>query len=78
MRRPGVRILGFALILACLAPLLADVFPHKPMELTVLFGAGSAADLLLRTLAELAGNDPGQPVASIARALAAPSATRRA
>ena len=47
------------------APVVA--FPDKPLELTVLFGAGSAADLLARKLAESAGKDLGQPVAVVNR-----------
>ena len=43
----------------CLAAAPAAAFPDKPLELTVLFGAGSAADLLARKLAELAGKDLG-------------------
>jgi tripartite-type tricarboxylate transporter receptor subunit TctC len=45
----------------------ASAFPDKPLELTVLFGAGSAADLLARKLAELAGKDLGQAVAVVNR-----------
>jgi tripartite-type tricarboxylate transporter receptor subunit TctC len=45
----------------------AAAFPDKPIELTVLFGAGSAADLLARKLAELAARDLGQPVAVVNR-----------
>src|SRR5262249_60388758 len=57
--------LGALLLLAAVAP--AAAFPDKPVELTVLFGAGSAADLLARKLAELAGRDLGQPVAVVNR-----------
>ena len=57
--------LGALLLLAAVAP--AAAFPDKPLELTVLFGAGSAADLLARKLAELAGRDLGQPVAVVNR-----------
>jgi len=42
-------------------------FPSKPIELTVLFGPGSGADLLARKLAELAGKDLTQPVAVVNR-----------
>jgi len=61
------RALGLAalLLLAAVAP--AAAFPDKPLELTVLFGAGSAADLLARKLAELAGRDLGQLVAVVNR-----------
>jgi len=52
-------------LLAAVAP--AAAFPDKPLELTVLFGAGSAADLLARKLADLAGRDLGQPVAVVNR-----------
>src|ERR671919_2251459 len=54
-----------ALLVTTAAP--AAAFPNKPLELTVLFGAGSAADLLARKLAELAGKDLGQPVAVVNR-----------
>ena len=45
----------------------AAAFPTKPIELTVLFGAGSAADLLARKLAEIAAKELGQPVAVVNR-----------
>jgi tripartite-type tricarboxylate transporter receptor subunit TctC len=64
MRR-RVLALGLALIVAAAVP--AAAFPDKPLELTVLFGAGSAADLLARKLAELAGKDLGQAVAVVNR-----------
>jgi len=64
MRR-GTVALVLALLLAGAAPAVA--FPDKPLELTVLFGAGSAADLLARKLAELAAKDLGQPVAVVNR-----------
>jgi tripartite-type tricarboxylate transporter receptor subunit TctC len=64
MRRRAVALV-VALLLAGAAP--AAAFPDKPLELTVLFGAGSAADLLARKLAELAAKDLGQPVAVVNR-----------
>ncbi len=67
MSRPRSWVLALALIAAALAPRPAVAFPDKPLELTVLFGAGSAADLLARKLAELAGKDLGQPVAVVNR-----------
>jgi len=57
--------LAALVLLAGVAP--AAAFPDKPIELTVLFGAGSAADLLARKLADLAGRDLGQPVAVVNR-----------
>jgi tripartite-type tricarboxylate transporter receptor subunit TctC len=45
----------------------AAAFPDKPLELTVLFGAGSAADLLARKLAEPGRQGSGQPVAVVNR-----------
>ena len=57
--------LAVLVLLAAVAP--AAAFPDKPLELTVLFGAGSAADLLARKLADLAGRDLGQPVAVVNR-----------
>jgi tripartite-type tricarboxylate transporter receptor subunit TctC len=44
-----------------------SAFPTRPLELTVLFGPGSGADLLARKLAELAAKDLGQPVAVVNR-----------
>lgn len=61
------RLLALAAAAALMVPALAVAFPTKPVELTVLFGAGSAADLLARRLAELAGKDLGQPVAVVNR-----------
>jgi tripartite-type tricarboxylate transporter receptor subunit TctC len=66
-RRESVRVIAFVLAAVCLAAAPAAAFPDKPMELTVLFGAGSAADLLARRLADLAGKDLGQPVAVVNR-----------
>ncbi|HEY7649529.1 MAG TPA: tripartite tricarboxylate transporter substrate binding protein [Methylomirabilota bacterium] len=54
-------------LLAMTTPAWGQAFPSKPLELTVLFGAGSAADLLARKLAESAGKDLGQPVAVVNR-----------
>jgi tripartite-type tricarboxylate transporter receptor subunit TctC len=64
MRRGGLALV-LAALLAAAAP--AAAFPDKPLELTVLFGAGSAADLLARKLAELAAKELGQPVAVVNR-----------
>jgi tripartite-type tricarboxylate transporter receptor subunit TctC len=61
------RLLALAAVAALMVPAIAAAFPTKPVELTVLFGAGSSADLLARKLAELAGKDLGQPVAVVNR-----------
>jgi len=61
------RLVALALMLVLAAPVAAADFPAKPVELTVLFGAGSAADLLARKLADLAGKELGQPVAVVNR-----------
>jgi tripartite-type tricarboxylate transporter receptor subunit TctC len=66
-RRAGVRVIALVLAAVGLAAAPAAAFPDKPVELTVLFGAGSAADLLARRLAELAGKDLEQPVAVVNR-----------
>ena len=66
-RRASVRVVALVLAAIGLAAGPAAAFPDKPVELTVLFGAGSAADLLARKLAELAGKDLGQPVAVVNR-----------
>jgi tripartite-type tricarboxylate transporter receptor subunit TctC len=42
-------------------------FPTKPIELTILFGPGSAADLINRKAAELASKELGQPIAPVNR-----------
>ena len=60
-------VLISVLILAVASTAWAQAFPSKPLELTVLFGAGSAADLLARKLAEGASKDLGQPIAVVNR-----------
>jgi tripartite-type tricarboxylate transporter receptor subunit TctC len=68
VRRVGALVVWLlAAIPLAAAPVAAADFPTKPVELTVLFGAGSAADLLARKLADLAGKDLGQPVAVVNR-----------
>ncbi|PRR72510.1 hypothetical protein MHLNE_23230 [Moorella humiferrea] len=42
-------------------------YPNKPIEMTVLFGAGSGADLLARKVAEIAGKELGQPISVVNR-----------
>jgi tripartite-type tricarboxylate transporter receptor subunit TctC len=65
--RALVRVLAVAVAALGGGAAPAAAFPDKPIELTVLFGAGSAADLLARKLAELAARDLGQPVAVVNR-----------
>ncbi|HEU4368411.1 MAG TPA: tripartite tricarboxylate transporter substrate binding protein [Methylomirabilota bacterium] len=65
--RSRLRVVALALLAVVSGAVPVAAFPDKPMELTVLFGAGSAADLLARRLAELAGKDLGQPVAVVNR-----------
>jgi tripartite-type tricarboxylate transporter receptor subunit TctC len=61
-------LLLFALVATGPASAWAQVpFPSKPIELTVLFGAGGGADLLARKLAEAAAKDLAQPVAVVNR-----------
>jgi tripartite-type tricarboxylate transporter receptor subunit TctC len=63
-----VTLLLFALLATGPGPAWAQgAFPTRPIELTVLFGAGSGADLLARKLAEAAAKDLGQPVAVVNR-----------
>ncbi len=45
----------------------AAAYPEKPVEMTVLFGPGSAADLLARKVAEIAARDLGQPIVVVNR-----------
>ncbi|HKC05452.1 MAG TPA: tripartite tricarboxylate transporter substrate-binding protein, partial [Methylomirabilota bacterium] len=54
-RAANRRVIALALVAVCLAPGPAAAFPDKPVEMTVLFGAGSAADLLAHAKAH-----PGQ------------------
>jgi tripartite-type tricarboxylate transporter receptor subunit TctC len=62
------RLLLFAFLAVGPASAWAQApFPSKPIELTVLFGAGSGADLLARKLAEAAAKDLAQPVAVVNR-----------
>jgi tripartite-type tricarboxylate transporter receptor subunit TctC len=62
-----MRAWALALAVVLVVASTAAAFPTKPVELTVLFGAGSAADLLARKLAELAAKDLGQPVPVVNR-----------
>ena len=58
-----LRAIGGGLVLALAAtPLWAQEFPAKPVELTVLFPAGSSADVVARGLADGMSRHLGQPV----------------
>ncbi len=61
--------LVFAIVAAMFAAPLtaAAAYPDKPVEMTVLFGPGSAADLLARKVAEIASRDLGQPIVVVNR-----------
>ena len=54
-------------LLAAPGPGESAAYPAKPVEMTVLFGAGSGADLLARKLAEGAAKDLGQPILVVNR-----------
>src|SRR3989304_1242744 len=58
-------------LLAAPGPGESAAYPAKPVEMTVLFGAGSGADLLARKLAEGAAKDLGQPILVVNRTGAA-------
>jgi tripartite-type tricarboxylate transporter receptor subunit TctC len=71
-RREGARAFGGLLALGLLAAAGAPAagaaaYPVKPIEMTVLFGPGSGADLLARKVAEIAGKDLGQPILVVNR-----------
>jgi tripartite-type tricarboxylate transporter receptor subunit TctC len=67
MSRLALPLVAAGLLLASLPPVEAASFPTKPVEMTVLFGAGSGADLLARKLAEVAAKDLGQPILVVNR-----------
>jgi tripartite-type tricarboxylate transporter receptor subunit TctC len=66
-RAAALPFLAAALLLAMPPGARAAEFPAKPVELTVLFGAGSGADLLARKLAEAAAKDLGKPILVVNR-----------
>ncbi|MGE5576815.1 MAG: Bug family tripartite tricarboxylate transporter substrate binding protein [Syntrophothermus sp.] len=73
--RRGIKFLAgiLALMVAFSLTSFADLagaqveFPSKTIEMTVLFGAGSGADLLARKVANLAGKELGQSIAVVNR-----------
>lgn len=67
MKRRLLRACALTLAVLLVTAIRGGAFPDRPVELTVLFGPGSAADLLARKLAELAARDLGQPVTVVNR-----------
>lgn len=58
-----LRAIGCGVLLAAPgAPLLAQDYPARPVEMTVLFPAGSSADVVARALADGMSKNLGQPV----------------
>jgi tripartite-type tricarboxylate transporter receptor subunit TctC len=56
------------LLMSAVSPVLAESFPnHKPVEMTVMFGAGSAADVTARYLADGMAKLLGVPVPVVNR-----------
>lgn len=72
MRKHAVVLLVAVLVLSvalagCSKKTEAPKFPTKPVEMTVLFGAGSSADLVARQLASAAEKVLGQPMPVVNR-----------
>lgn len=63
----SVFILALGVAVGGPRPSDAASFPTKPIEMVVLFGAGSGADLLARKVGEIAGRDLGQPIVVVNR-----------
>ncbi len=60
-------LVAIGLLLVPALPARAADYPDKPIEMTVLFGAGSGADLLARKLAEAASKQLKQPIMVVNR-----------
>ena len=68
MRDASIHAVAALLSMAACAPTLAQVFPDgQPVEMTVMFGAGSAADVTARYLAEGMAKQLGVPVPVVNR-----------
>jgi tripartite-type tricarboxylate transporter receptor subunit TctC len=63
----SIRLWAFALLAALSLHAFAQGYPVKPLELTVLFPAGSSADVVARVLADGMSKQLGQPVTVINR-----------
>src|SRR5262245_9367839 len=61
MRRPGM-LVAAALLALSATFVHAQEYPTKPITLIVPFRAGGATDVLMRSLAEVASKQLGQPV----------------
>jgi len=63
-----LKVVGAGLVFAATAlTAMAQDFPTRPVEMTVLFPAGSSADLVARALAEAMGRQLGQQVVVVNR-----------
>src|ERR1700730_10449195 len=68
MRSSFIDAAAALLLVAAAAPALAEPFPdRKPVEMTVMFGAGSAADVTARYLADGMATALGVPVPVVNR-----------
>src|ERR1700736_3244785 len=68
MRSRFIDAAAALLLVAAAAPVLAEPFPdRKPVEMTVMFGAGSAADVTARYLADGMATVLGVPVPVVNR-----------
>jgi len=66
-RLPSVKLWALALLAAASMHAAAQDYPAKPVELTVLFPAGSSADVVARVLADGMAKQLGQPVTVVNR-----------
>jgi len=63
----SIRLWALAIVAGASSLAAAQDFPAKPVELTVLFPAGSSADVVARVLAEGMSRQLGQPVTVVNR-----------
>jgi tripartite-type tricarboxylate transporter receptor subunit TctC len=66
-RSPSLKLWALALLAGGCLQAAAQDFPAKPVELTVLFPAGSSADVVARVLADGMSKQLGQPVTVVNR-----------